>query len=312
MKTVLQSAVITGPTGAVGLALCRELLSRGWQVYAVCRPDSARAKRLPQHKNLHKIDCDMSEAARLPGLIPAGADAMFHLAWGYTIGEGRNDMLAQNENIRYTIEHIQAAAALGCKVFVGAGSQAEYGRVEGLLTPEIPCFPENGYGMAKLCAGQMTRVEAEKLGLSHIWVRILSVYGPGDNENAMVPSLIRTLLRGERPALTAGEQLWDYLYSGDAAIALAELAEKGQSGRVYPLGSGQACPLKEYVQTLRDGIDPTLPLGFGERPYAPRQVMHLQADISALQRDTGYTPATPFAEGAAKTIDWYRNEQSAQ
>lgn len=306
MNEALQSAVITGPTGAVGLALCRELLHRGWQVYAVCRPGSARAGRLPQHPNLHKIDCDMSQAAMLPGLIPAGADAMFHLAWGHTMGEGRNDMLAQNENIRYTIEHIRAAAKLGCRVFVGAGSQAEYGRVEGLLQPGTPCFPENGYGMAKLCAGQMTRVEAEKLGMRHIWVRILSVYGPGDNENAMVPSLIRALLKGECPALTAGEQLWDYLYSADAAKALAELAEKGRSGGVYPLGSGRAVPLKEYVETLRDLICPGQPLGFGQRPYAPRQVMHLQADVSALRQDTGYAPATPFAEGAAQTIAWYR------
>ena len=152
----------------------------------------------------------------------------------------------------------------------------------------------------------MTRVEAEKLGMRHIWVRILSVYGPGDNENAMVPSLIRALLRGECPALTAGEQLWDYLYSADAAKALAELAVKGRSGGVYPLGSGRAVPLKEYVETLRDLICPGQPLGFGQRPYAPRQVMHLQADVSALRQDTGYAPATPFAEGAAQTIAWYQ------
>ena len=121
-----------------------------------------------------------------------------------------------------------------------------------------------------------------------------------------MPSLIRALLRGECPALTAGEQLWDYLYSADAAKALAELAVKGRSGGVYPLGSGRAVPLKEYVETLRDLICPGQPLGFGQRPYAPRQVMHLQADVSALRQDTGYAPATPFAEGAAQTIAWYR------
>lgn len=75
------------------------------------------------------------------------------------------------------------AALLG---FVGAGSQAEYGRVNHALTPDTPCFPENGYGMAKLCAGQMSRVECEKLGLVHIWPRILSVYGPYDGKNAMI------------------------------------------------------------------------------------------------------------------------------
>lgn len=304
-KHPVHSAVVTGPTGAVGLALCKELLARGCTVYAVVRPGSPRAARLPVHENLKVVECDMTRAEQLPMLIP-GADVLFHLAWGHTMGDGRNDMLAQNQNVRYTIEHARAAKALGCHTFVGTGSQAEYGRVEGLLKPDTPCFPENGYGMAKLCAGQMTRVECEKLGLRHIWVRILSVYGPGDNENAMVPSLIRSLLKGEKPALTKGEQLWDYLYSADAAKALIALAESGKSGSIYPLGSGKAAPLYSYVEAVKQGIDPSLPLGFGERPYASRQVMHLQADISALAADTGYTPATEFAVGIAETIRWYK------
>lgn len=305
MEHPIHSAVVTGPTGAVGLALCAELLAQGCTVYAVVRPGSSRAGRLPRHEKLCILECDMSEAERLPGLIPH-ADVLFHLAWGHTMGTGRNDMLAQTENVRYTIEHVRAAKALGCHTFVGTGSQAEYGRVEGLLQPQTPCFPENGYGMAKLCAGQMSRVECEKLGLRHIWARILSVYGPGDNENAMVPSLIRTLLRGEKPALTAGEQLWDYLYSADAAKALAALARRGRSGAVYPLGSGRALPLRRYVEAVRDAIDPALPLGFGERPYAPGQVMHLEADTAPLGADTGYLPTTAFAQGIAETIAWYK------
>ena len=77
-----------------------------------------------------------------------------------------------------------------CQVFIGAGSQAEYGRVEGVLTAQTPCFPENGYGMAKLCAGQMSRVECQTLGMAHIWTRILSVYGPHDGPATMILSLI--------------------------------------------------------------------------------------------------------------------------
>lgn len=305
MDYPIQSAVVTGPTGAVGLALCKELLACGCTVYAVVRPGSPRVSRLPAHENLHVVRCDMTQAADLPRLIP-NADVLFHLAWGHTMGDGRNDMLAQNENVRYTIEHAQAAKALGCHTFVGAGSQAEYGRVEGLLRPETPCFPENGYGMAKLCAGQMTRIECRKMGLRHIWVRILSVYGPGDNESAMVPSLIRSLLRGEKPATTKGEQLWDYLYSGDAAKALVKLAEMGRDGCVYPLGSGSAVPLRRYVEQVRDTIDPALSVGFGERAYAPNQVMHLQADTAPLAADTGYMPGTSFEEGIARTIAWFK------
>lgn len=304
-KRLIKSAVITGPTGAIGTALCRELATSGIKVYAVCRPGSPRMAAVPVHPLIQTVECDVSELQRLPSLC-GSADVFYHFAWAKTTGAGRNDMPAQIGNIQYTMDAVAAAAALGCKVFVGAGSQAEYGRVEGLLRPDTPCFPENGYGMAKLCAGQMSCVECEKLGIDHIWTRILSVYGPGDGAGSMISSVIRQLLAGERPALTAGVQMWDYLYSEDAAKAFHLLAESGVSGKIYPLGGGKALPLKDYIEELRDAIDPALPLGLGEIPYGPLQVMHLEADITALQADTGYTPDTCFVNGIRKTIDSMR------
>lgn len=306
----IQTAVVTGPTGAIGIALCEKLLRENVTVYAVCRPGSSRIKDLPKAAALHVVECDAKELATLPQKMEGvSVDAFFHFAWAHTIGQGRNDMPAQIENIQSTIDAVRAAKALGCQVFLGAGSQAEYGRVEGLLKSNTPAFPENGYGMAKLCAGQMSRVEAKALDIDHVWVRILSVYGPHDGPMTMISGTIRKLLAGERPALTAGIQRWDYLYAGDAADAFYLAACHGRNGAVYPLGSGQALPLKDYIIQMRDAIDPALPLGLGEVPYGPLQVMHLQADISALQADTGFAPKTPFAEGIRRTMDWVKREQ---
>ncbi len=300
----IRSAVVTGATGMIGAALCRCLAERGIDVYAVCRPNSLRTANLPMSDRLRVIFCDMAELGRLPELIRGKVDAFFHLAWAKTTGDGRNDMPAQVDNIRAAIEAVHAAGTLNCRVFVGAGSQAEYGRVDGILHAQTPCFPENGYGMAKLCAGQMTRLECAKLGLEHIWMRILSVYGPCDGENTMVSSVARKLLAGERPSLTAGEQLWDYLYADDAARGFYLAAAHGRGGAVYPLGSGRARPLRYYAEALRDAVDPNLPLGLGEIPYAPLQVMHLEADIAPLREDTGFLPETEFADGVKKTIAW--------
>ena len=303
IQRTIRTAVITGPTGAIGTALCRELAENGIRVYAVCRPGSSRAAAVPVHENIVRVACDVARLQDLPELVPGGADAFFHFAWAHTIGPGRNDMPAQIENIRYTLDAVRTAGELGCQVFIGAGSQAEYGRVEGLLTPQTPCFPENGYGMAKLCAGQMSRVECQKLGIHHIWARILSIYGPGDGAATMISGVIRQLLEGKKPALTEGIQKWDYLYSGDAALAFRLLAQHGVDGKIYPMGGGEARPLREYVQILRDAIDPELPLGFGEIPYGPLQVMHLQSDISALRADTGFEPKVSFEKGIRMTID---------
>lgn len=305
----INSAIITGPTGAIGNALCRKLIDKGVHVYAFVRPASKRFRHLEEMPEVEIVECDASELAHPPiATKDIYADAFFHLAWGKTTGQGRNDMAAQIQNIQYTLDAVQAAKVFGCSVFIGAGSQAEYGRVDAALAPETPCFPENGYGMAKLCAGQMSRIECEALGIEHIWPRILSVYGPHDGEGSMITSVIRKLLEGERPALTAGEQIWDYLYADDAAEALYRLAVDGAHGKVYPVGSGKGRPLREYIEVLRNAIDPSLQLGFGEVPYGEKQVMRLEADIRSLQEDTGFAPQIDFETGIQRTIDYIRKQ----
>ena len=303
----IESAIITGPTGAIGHALCELLLSEGIIVYGITHPGSIRTDAIPA--GVKKIYCDISRLGSLKSLINERVDVFFHLAWSGTAGSARNEMNLQLQNVQYTLDACRVAASFGCTVFIGAGSQAEYGRHRTTLKPDTSCFPENGYGMAKLCAGQMTRLECEKLGIDHIWPRILSVYGPHDGENAMIPSVIRKLLRGEKPSLTGGEQTWDYLYSEDAAEALLELAVSGRHGAIYPLGSGISKPLREYIKTIRDAIDPSLPLGFGEILYEKKQVMHLEADISALKSDTGFSPNTDFQTGIKRTIEWAKSHE---
>lgn len=303
----LKSAVVTGPTGAVGTALCENMLEHGVRVFAVIRPNSPRRSALPA--GVRVMECDLSTLDRLPeALAGERIDAFFHLGWSHTTGAGRNDVSAQIANIGWAVDAARSAKRLGCRVFVGAGSQAEYGRCSGRLSPETATRPETGYGIAKLCAGQMTRLECEKLGIAHVWVRILSVYGPRDREDSLISATIRELLAGGIPALTRGEQLWDFLYSADAAEALRRCALRGKDGGVYVLGSGEARPLRAYVEALRDAIDPGMPLDFGAIPYAPGQVMHLEADIEALTGDTGFVRRVGFEQGIAETIRWMREQ----
>ena len=302
----LRTVAVTGPTGAIGILLCQRLLNADVHVYTICRPNSSRRNALPVSSNIQMIFCDAANYSTLSDKIGTPIDAFFHLAWAGTAGKSRNNMMLQSTNIRGTIAAVRAASELGCQVFLGAGSQAEYGRVEGDLKPDTPCNPENGYGMAKLCAGQMSRLECQRLGMAHIWMRILSVYGPGDGAGSMIMSTIRKLLAKQRPSLTAGAQVWDYLYAADAAEALYRAALYGHDGAIYPLGSGTAMPLRNYVEMLRDAIDPALPLGFGEVPYSPTQVMHLQADISELTEHTGFVPKVDFSTGIRETVNWVK------
>src|SRR5205809_3338037 len=118
----------------------------------------------------------------------------------------------------------------------------------------------------------------------------------------MIPYLIDALHHGERPALTLGEQSWDYIYVRDAAEAIYMAAAAGGASGAFNLGSGEAHTLRSVVERVRDLVDPSLPLGFGEVPYRPDQVMHLQADITRLKALTGWHPRTTLDEGLRWTV----------
>ncbi len=302
-------AVISGATGAVGMGLIRELMEREIPILVLCRENSPRSERIPDHPLIRRARCSLAEMKEFS--LPEGEtyDVFFHLAWEGTTGDARNDMVLQNRNVAYTLDAVELADRLGCHTFIGAGSQAEYGRVEGKLSAKTPAFPENGYGIAKLCAGQMSRGMCGMRGIRHIWARILSVYGPYDTEGSMVMSAIRRLMAGEETSFTAGEQIWDYLYSGDAAKALVALAERGVGGKIYCLGSGAPRLLKDYLIAIRDAVAPNATLGLGKLPYARGQVMYLCADIEELREDTGFCPEVSFEEGIRRTLAWARSEQ---
>ena len=298
----MKRAIVTGATGAVGTALIKELINNNIEVLVLCRKDSTRNKNIPVNPFVQTMHCDLTGLSKIKNLTNKTYDVFYHFAWMGTTGTARNDMYLQNQNVRFALDAVGAAKRFGCTTFVGAGSQAEYGRVEGVLKPDTPAFPEMGYGIAKLCAGQMTREHAHQLGLRHIWPRILSVYGPNDGEQSMVMSTIKKLQKGEVPQFTRGEQMWDYLFSGDAGLAFRLLGEKGVDGKTYVLGSGRAQPLAEYIKIIRDVVSPDSRLDLGAIPYAPKQVMFLQADITELNKDTGFIPEMDFATGIKNII----------
>lgn len=316
-KMTTKSIVISGATGTIGNALIHYALEQGMQVLAICHRESKRIARLPKTENLRILELDVEEyfdfASDRKEVMSLGKyDSFFHLAWQGTTGEARSDTDLQVRNIKYTLDAVELAAGLGCRCFVGAGSQAEYGRVEGMLSSGTPTFPETGYGIAKLCAGQLSRVRCEQLKIKHIWTRILSIYGPGDGEGSLIMSAIDGFLKHEKTEFTAGMQKWDYLYSKDAARVLMGLSEYGIHGKIYCVGSGKTCLLKEYIHRIyitingQDASDEKL--GIGRRDYMDKQVMYLQADVAEwpaeLSREFAENPMCSFEKGIQYTVDW--------
>lgn len=308
----MQRIIVTGATSMIGAALIKECIKKGIEVYAVIRASSGKKMRLPESEKLHMVDCSLEELEALPQKITEKCDTFYHIAWGNT-GENRNSSTElQSRNIAYTLAAVKTAHALGCRRFIGAGSQAEYGPMDvDKISPDSPVNPTTPYGAAKLASGQLARMLCKELGMECIWPRIFSVYGIYEKETTMVASGLRKMLAGEKTSFTPALQRWDYLFSADAGRAYYLIGEKGKDGAVYCVGSGRAAPLKDYIEIMAEltGAEET---GIGARPYPAGAVMNLCADISSLTADTGFVPEYTFREGIRETITWLKTGNTGE
>ncbi len=301
--------LVTGASGHIGAFLTKALLKRGCEVAVLVRPQS----------NLWRIDDVRDQVTLVYGALGnlAGTpetlnawkpEAVFHCAWEGVTGAYRNDPAQITRNVVGSLELFEVAQAAGMRAWVGIGSQAEYGVVDGVLREDLVPQPVTSYGLAKLCLGMMTEKLCAMMDIRFIWLRLLATYGPMDAPQHMIPSLIGRLLAGEEPALTLGGQRWDYLYVTDAADAICRLVLETPASGVFNLGSGQAPAVRELAEAMRNRINPALSLNFGTVAYPPDQVMHLQADVSKLQAATGWSPQVTLDEGLRLTIEWHREQ----
>lgn len=297
---MIKRIIVTGATGAVGSAVVRRALANDISVTCIVHQGSKRLGNLPKDERLSIVECNLSDYRNLQ--MEGQYDAFIHLSWEKTFGASRDDAEVQTRNIQYTLDAVQLAHRCGCQVFVGAGSQAEYGVQSVDLTPDLPVKPESGYGIAKYAAGKLSTMLCKSLGMRQCWVRILSVYGPNDGENSLISYLIREFMSGNSPQLTKCEQMWDYLYADDAADAILAVAEKGVDGKAYPLGSGNGRKLSAYVEDIKNAINPNIDVQYGAKEYYPHQPMHLVADIDDLTKDTGWKPKVSFVDGIRTII----------
>jgi nucleoside-diphosphate-sugar epimerase len=297
--------LVTGASGFVGAAVVRQLVAEGRQVAVLLRESSDPWRFASIMTKITVVRGDLRYLdAVTDALVAFAPQAVAHLAWEGVKGADRNYPI-QLANVQATFSIYQLAKRIGASYFVGLGSQAEYGPCSGRIHESTATRPTTVYGATKLCTGLALDRLAAAEGFAFGWLRLFSTYGRTDDPSWLIPYVTIQLLRGKCPALTAAEQIWDYLHIEDVATAVIAAMDKQVRG-IYNLGSGRAVPLNQIISTVRDQIDRGLPLGFGQIPYRTDQVMHLEADISALNAATGWLPNISLADGIADTVNWFR------
>ena len=282
--------LLTGATGFIGSRVARELLRRGHRVAAAVRPGSDR-RRLAGLED--RIELREGPPKPEPGDVVVG------LAWIATPGEylesPKNlDCLAESRGL--------LAAAPGRAVF--AGTCFELDTRIGRLAEDAPAKPTSLYARTK----DELRREVERRPDS-AWLRFFYQYGPGEDPRRFVPSLIRSLLRGEEAKLSPGEQRRDYLHVDDVAAAVVDVAESRLTGCVN-VGAGEAPTVREIAGLVGELTGRSDLLRFGAVPYWDGEPMRIEAENAKL-RGTGWRPRRGLRDGLEETVAWWRREGAA-
>lgn len=302
------NVVVTGATSFIGAVTVRRLLEAGHHVYAVVRPGSGHMAYLMGQipgdcrERVRQISLDLKEIRQIgTALFPKRADAWIHIGWDGAGSDNRTKRDVQQENVRYALEAVQAAAELGCRRFLFTGSQAEYGVCRHLTGEDTPCHPVSEYGKAKLDFYNQAKSLCKILKMEYIHTRIFSVYGPGDHPWSLVQSCLKTWQQGGIMKLGQCTQKWNFLYIEDTAAALVCLLTEGQAG-VYNIAGKDTRVLRDYIEEMHRLCGSRGGYLYGERPQNAEGPADLMPDIGKICRQTSWRPETTFSEGIYETL----------
>jgi nucleoside-diphosphate-sugar epimerase len=255
----MRTVALTGATSMLGVAFVKECIRNNIRVFCFVRPGSVHIGRIPNSELITVIECDLFDIAKFDrfNLITnrgCPIDVFFHFGWTCLMSSEHDSCDKQLENIKFTVDAVRLAKKLGCKKFVGAGTQVEYGIVSKSLNDSVPVDPITAYGVVRYAAGKLAKIECMQTGMEYNWVRILSIYGVYAREENMIKTFIYKCKNNIPMDLGPCTHIWDYLYEDDAGRAFFAIGKKGANGKIYCLGSGIGKPLKEYIEIVKDII----------------------------------------------------------
>lgn len=303
--------LVTGATGFIGRHLITDLIERGHHVAAVVRgtsraPDSPPATRKAFEQCQRVICEDWDAIARIPGPY----DQIFHLAAAGTHPSDRNPETLVKANVLAMPPLIAAAKRWDASI-VMTGSCAEYADPSSALPIDEtwPLQNKRLYGASKAAAGLIGLAMASSLGVPMLICRLFGVYGCGEAEHRLFPSLVRNLRNRQPVMLSEGSQLRDFLWVREVTDALTAAADKlsndlGVQGRAINICSGQPSTVRQFAETVceRMGADPSL-LRLGTLPMRPDDVPALVGSNSEAARLIGWHPSLTLQDAVGRAIE---------
>jgi nucleoside-diphosphate-sugar epimerase len=258
------------------------------------------------------VEADLCIAGKLSELIDRlRPTIVFNLA-GYGVSRTeRDERLALDLNGRLVGELCGAVVRTrnprwdGMDV-VHAGSILEYGPIGGDLSEGSAATPTTLYGRSKLAGtAALVRGDATR-SIKGLTARLATVYGPGEQADRLVPSMLEAA-RTRRPlTLTQGTQRRDFTYVGDVADGLLRLGlTPGASGAIVNLATGRLTTVRRFVEVAARVLKiPRELLQFGAIPTHTDEIEHDPITLTRLRDLIGWRPSTNITTGIRHTLEF--------
>lgn len=331
MTTVL----VTGVAGFIGFHVAARLLARGDVVVGVDNLNDyydpalkhARLEQLAPSSDFHFVRGDLCDAALLYGVMREFAPSVVI------------NMAAQ-AGVRYSLENPAAYADSNLVGFlnvleacrhhtvlhlVHASSSSVYGA--NTSTPfrvaDRVDHPVSLYAATKKASELMAHTYSHLYGIPITALRFFTVYGPFGRPDMAYYKFTDAMVRGRPIALyNNGVMLRDFTYVDDVVEGVIRVADRpatpdpAWSGdnpdpassqapfRVYNIGNSCPVPLLDFVDVLERELGLRAVRTY--MPMQPGDVPATYADVSDLERDVGFRPATPIEVGLRRFVTWFR------
>ena len=303
----MNRVLVTGAAGFVGSAVIKELLKHN---FFVCGVDVVEdpSNRLPANSdNFKYCKSDIFNVEEFKKLCEQHRiDTIYHFAWVGSAGPLREDYNCQVKNALTTVELMKAANEAGCSRFIVAGTIMEFEELETIYAQESKPHQAYIYGIGKQLAHSLCKPIANKIGIELVWTYITNSFGVGELSQRLINSTIRNCIKKDPLRFTSGTQNYDFIYIDDVATAFYLIGEKGKANKAYTIGSGQAGPLRGFLEKLVYTCDKDAKPLFGDIPYTGTNLSLDRFDIKELMVDCGFKPSVTFEEGVRRTFEWLK------